>query len=177
MRYFVKDLDASLRFYTEVLGFIVSDRDASVAYLRGIEETCHHSVVLHALRRPSGRGMYRHARRPLRKTTLNVAFDYFIAAGGSAEFVERPYQGLSLLTTFGPGTPPIELCSGMPVLPRYLNNFPASRKGVGASCASTTTSASSRTPMTQSPSSWLSAFVRPSTHHGRRHRGHPRRLS
>ena len=37
VRYFVKDLAESLRFYTEVLGFVVSDQDAKIAYLRGIE--------------------------------------------------------------------------------------------------------------------------------------------
>src|ERR1700744_1343235 len=46
VRYFVKDLAVSLRFYTEILGFVVSDQDDDPAYLRGIEESCHHSVVL-----------------------------------------------------------------------------------------------------------------------------------
>ena len=60
---------------------------------------------------------------------LHCAREYLRTNGGTAEFVERPYQGLSLLTTFAPGAPPIELCSGMQVVPRLLNNFPAQKGG------------------------------------------------
>jgi len=127
VRYFVKDLAASIRFYTEVLGMVVSDQDADVVYLRGIEEACHHSVVLKRTDdRPAAEcvGM-----RVASEEDLRRARDYFLAAGGTAEFVNRAYQGLTLLTSFGPGTPPVELCSSMPILPRLLNNFPAQKGG------------------------------------------------
>src|SRR5437016_4177392 len=42
----VKDLDASERFYADLLGLIVSDRAEDRVYLRGWEERLHHSLVL-----------------------------------------------------------------------------------------------------------------------------------
>lgn len=42
----VKDLGASRAFYVDALGFAVSEEDANTLYLRGIEEACHHSLVL-----------------------------------------------------------------------------------------------------------------------------------
>jgi catechol 2,3-dioxygenase len=42
----VADLERSLRFYTEVIGLAVTLREDGVAWLRGMEESCHHSLVL-----------------------------------------------------------------------------------------------------------------------------------
>src|SRR5207253_11437411 len=42
----VGDLDASERFYVDLLGLIVSDRAEDRVYLRGWEERLHHSLVL-----------------------------------------------------------------------------------------------------------------------------------
>ena len=42
----VRDLDASLHFYDELLGLVVTERTAEAAYLRGWEEYLHHSLVL-----------------------------------------------------------------------------------------------------------------------------------
>lgn len=127
VRYLVKDLDESLRFYTEVLGFVVSDRESGTAYLRGIEEACHHSVVLTAS--PEAPKAECVGMRVRSDEDLERARDHFLAAGGSAEFVERPHQGPTLLTSFGRGAPPIELTSRMETLPRMLNNFPAQKGG------------------------------------------------
>ena len=127
VRYFVKDLDASLRFYTEVLGFVVSDQDGDVAYLRGIEEACHHSVVL--MRSDEGAAAECIGMRVGSEEDLQTAQAYFREAGGTAEFVDRAHQGPTLLTCFEDGAPPIELCAGMPVVPRLLNNFPAQKGG------------------------------------------------
>lgn len=127
VRHFVKDLATSIEFYTEVLGLVVSDQDADAVYLRGVEESCHHSIVLmHTDGEPSAEciGM-----RVQSEDDLGRAHEYFLAAGGTAEFVERAHQGPTLLTSFGAGTPPIELCSRMPVLTRVLNNFPAQKGG------------------------------------------------
>src|SRR5262245_20767175 len=38
----VRDLAASRRFYTEVIGLVVSGGDDETIYLRGLEEACHH---------------------------------------------------------------------------------------------------------------------------------------
>src|SRR5262245_55439897 len=42
----VKDLGASRAFYVDAMGFVVSDETADTIYLRGLEEACHHSLVL-----------------------------------------------------------------------------------------------------------------------------------
>ena len=42
----VKDLGASRAFYCDALGFAISEEDGNALYLRGIEEACHHSLVL-----------------------------------------------------------------------------------------------------------------------------------
>lgn len=125
VRYLVKNLEVSLRFYTEVFGFVVSAQEGEVAYLRGIEEACHHSVVLtqsDKAPRVECLGM-----RVRSAEDLYRAKEYFHAVGGTAEFIERPHQGLSLLTCFGPGAPVVELVASMPVLPRMLNNFLAQK--------------------------------------------------
>src|SRR5580698_2966822 len=116
VRYFVKDLAESLRFYTEVLGFVVSDQDADTVYLRGIEESCHHSIVL--MRTDGEPAAECVGMRVGSEDDLHLAKEYLPSVGGTAEFVDRPHQGLSLLTTFAPGAPPIELCSGMTIVPR-----------------------------------------------------------
>ncbi len=41
-----RDLDASRRFYSEVLLLVVSDGDKDALYLRGLEEAGHHSLVI-----------------------------------------------------------------------------------------------------------------------------------
>src|SRR5207244_7012782 len=42
----VKDLGASRAFYVDAMGFVISDESKDTLYLRGLEEACHHSVVL-----------------------------------------------------------------------------------------------------------------------------------
>lgn len=42
----VRDLEASRAFYCDLLGLVVSEEDASTLWLRGLEEACHHSLVL-----------------------------------------------------------------------------------------------------------------------------------
>ena len=47
----VLDLDASERFYVDLLGLVVSERTGDALYLRGWEERSHHSLVLREARR------------------------------------------------------------------------------------------------------------------------------
>jgi len=42
----VRDLAASKKFYTEILGLQITDETASHVYLRAMEERGHHCVVL-----------------------------------------------------------------------------------------------------------------------------------
>lgn len=129
VRYLVGDLDRSLDFYTEVLGFVLSDREGDVAYLRGIEEAAHHSVVLTRRDGVEGATAECLGMRVRSEDDLAIAKRHVEAAGGSAEYVERPYQGLSLMTSFGKGYPPIELVAWMETRPRVLNDFRAQKGG------------------------------------------------
>ena len=49
----VRDLAKSRAFYVDTLGFVVSDDDHDTLYLRGLEEGCHHSIVLKAGAEPA----------------------------------------------------------------------------------------------------------------------------
>ncbi|MCD7058620.1 VOC family protein [Pelagibacterium xiamenense] len=128
VRYYVKDLDRSVEFYTEIFGFVVSAIENGIAYLRGTEESCHHSVVLMQNADKAGTseciGM-----RVASEDDIHKAKAHFEAVGGTAEIVERPHQGLSLMTRFGEGFPPVELCSSMTVLTRTMNDFRSQKGG------------------------------------------------
>lgn len=41
-----QDLAASERFYTQVAGMVLTHKDDRRLYLRGLEEACHHSLVI-----------------------------------------------------------------------------------------------------------------------------------
>jgi catechol 2,3-dioxygenase len=49
----VTDLEASERFYADLLGLIVTERDGAAVYLRGWEERLHHSLVLRQAAAPA----------------------------------------------------------------------------------------------------------------------------
>jgi catechol 2,3-dioxygenase len=49
----VTDLPASLEFYSQLLGMIVTEQTEGAAYMRGWEEYLHHSLVLHQGDRPA----------------------------------------------------------------------------------------------------------------------------
>ncbi|WP_246788354.1 VOC family protein [Bradyrhizobium sp. CCBAU 53421] len=42
----VRDFAASRRFYEEVIGLILTAEEGDALYFRGVEEACHHSLVL-----------------------------------------------------------------------------------------------------------------------------------
>jgi catechol 2,3-dioxygenase len=49
----VRDLDASLHFYEELLGLRLIAREGDLAYLKGWEERQHHSLVLRRAAEPA----------------------------------------------------------------------------------------------------------------------------
>ena len=121
-----RDIDASAAFYTEVLGLIVSRKDRDAIYLRGVEEACHHSLVL---RRSDGEPECRRVgMRVMTEDDLDRAHDAFAAAGCSPKFVDAPYQGRTLHLTDSVGTP-IELTARMDAMPRMVTKFTAHRGG------------------------------------------------
>ncbi len=46
IEYLVRDLDQAARFYVDTLGFVVTERDGTHIYLRGLEDRQHHCLML-----------------------------------------------------------------------------------------------------------------------------------
>src|SRR6202035_243293 len=117
----VKHLGASRAFYCDALGFALSDADAGALYLRGIEEACHHSLVLKAS--ADAPVCERVGLRVYGEDDLDAARHYFARAGLPAAFVEAPHQGRTLHVRDAVGTP-LEFCASMAVKPRLVVQFP-----------------------------------------------------
>jgi catechol 2,3-dioxygenase len=121
-----QDLAASQTFYTDVVGLVVSARSDDALYLRGLEEACHHSLVL---RRADGeRQCARIGMRVFTDDELRAAADWFAATGCPTAWAEVPHQGLTLHAT-DPSGVPLELCATMPVTPRMITRFSQHRGG------------------------------------------------
>ena len=121
----VEDVPRSARFYAEVLGLILSAEDKDALYFRGVEEACHHSLVLRKGREPS---CMRLGMRMLTEDDLARAKDYFESKGCAAAWADVPFQGRTLHVTDPVGTP-MEFCATMPVLPRMITAFSQHRGG------------------------------------------------
>jgi len=122
----VRDIEASLTFYTEVLGLVVSAREANTLYLRGIEEACHHSLVL---KRADGEPVcQRVGLRAITEDDLDRAFHWLTGEGRAPRFVEAPGQGRTLWFDDAVGTP-IELTARMDAMPRMITKFSTHRGG------------------------------------------------
>jgi len=117
----VTDIPAARAFYVDTLGLIVSDEDRDTLYLRGIEEACHHSLVLKAGPRPV---CERIGLRVLTEEDLDLAQRHFAAAGLPTRWAAVPFQGRTLHTADVVGTP-LELCAQMTTKPRRIMDFDA----------------------------------------------------
>ncbi|MPZ55164.1 MAG: 3,4-dihydroxyphenylacetate 2,3-dioxygenase [Rhizobiales bacterium] len=115
----VADIQASRAFYVDTLGLIVSDEDRNTLYLRGIEEACHHSLVLKAGPAPV---CERVGMRVLTEEDLDLAQRHFAAAGLPTQWADVPFQGRTLHTVDIVGTP-LELCAQMATKPRRIMDF------------------------------------------------------
>jgi catechol 2,3-dioxygenase len=116
----VRDLDASEAFYTQVLGLVVTAREGERLYLRGIEEVCHHSLVL--VQRDGAATCDRIGLRVYTEDDLDMAKAWFSARGLACAFVEVPHQGRTLQVNDPLGTA-MEFCATMPLAPRQLTQF------------------------------------------------------
>ena len=99
----VRDLRVSRLFYTEVIGLIVTREDDDALYLRGIEEACHHSLVLR--KSAASPTCARIGLRVQTEADLDAAFDWFAGQGLSAGFVDVAHQGRTLQVTDPVGVP------------------------------------------------------------------------
>jgi catechol 2,3-dioxygenase len=116
----VRDLGASLAFYRDVIGLVISDQSADTAYLRGIEEACHHSLVL---KQSSGDlQCERIGMRVLTDDELDKVKFFFDKAELPAKFVEIPYQDRTLHVQDSAGVL-LELCATMKTERRLYTDF------------------------------------------------------
>lgn len=123
----VADLGASLDFYREVIGLLLSARDGDTAWLRGVEETAHHSLILR--QGPVAACDYL-GYRVRDAGQIDRAERHLTDMGLSPRRVEVPEQGPSLRFS-DPAGIPVELCARMSTLPRRQNRT-ASHRGAPA---------------------------------------------
>lgn len=124
----VRDLTVSRAFYTEVIGLMVTHEDNAEIYLRGVEETCHHSLVLRKTSvKPECEVI---GFRVFQDCDLDLAKDYFDGAGFTSTWAEREFQGRTLQLRDSAGIP-IEFCATMPTFPR-LHDKPHLQRGAAA---------------------------------------------
>jgi catechol 2,3-dioxygenase len=115
----VTDLDASRAFYEGLIGLVVTEADANVVYLRGVEETAHHSLVL---RRSAQSCAERLGYRVVAEEDLDAAKAHFDGLGLVATWAEIEHQGRTLQANDVGGVA-IELCASMPTRPRRMLDF------------------------------------------------------
>lgn len=120
-----KDLAASRAFYCDVIGLIVSDEDRDGLYLRGLEEACHHSLVIRRSAEPRCR---RVGFRVFTEDDLDRAKAHFDRHGVAATWADLPHQGRTLHFEDSVGTP-LELCATMKAAPRRMQDFHLYRGG------------------------------------------------
>lgn len=92
----VSDLARSRAFYEEALGFVVTREDDDALYLRGLEESSHHSLVLR-LEAPGS--CLRLGLRTRSEDDLDRAHAHFLARGLAPEWANPVGQGRTLHVT------------------------------------------------------------------------------
>jgi len=98
----VTDLAASKKFYVDTLGLQLTDKTATHVYLRAMEERGHHCIVLKKADAASANVL---GFKTFDEADLDRAETYFKAKGRPVAWIERPYQGRTLLTSDCHGIP------------------------------------------------------------------------
>ena len=115
--YRVRDLARSRAFYVDLLGLVVSDETSDTLWLRGLEEGCHHSLVL----KEGEPACERVGMRVLTEEDLDMAAAHFARGGFPTAWVEVDHQHRTLHTTDPAGTP-LEFCATMETRPRLFHH-------------------------------------------------------
>ena len=116
----VRDLEASRRFYEELVGLTVTSHEDGALYLRGVEERCHHSLVL--CERADEPTCERVGFRVLTEDDLDCAKSFYDGGARPAEWVDVPHQGRTLHVS-DDARVPLEFCARMPTEPRRVLRF------------------------------------------------------
>ncbi|KRE23308.1 3,4-dihydroxyphenylacetate 2,3-dioxygenase [Agromyces sp. Soil535] len=115
----VTDLEASRDFYRDVVGLVVTEETDDAVYLRGLEESAHHSLVLE---RGDEAKALRVGLRVRTDQDILAAEKHFAATGIEFQRVEKAHQGPTLQFRDPVGTQ-MELTSSMDLVPRKMQNF------------------------------------------------------
>jgi len=120
-----RDLEKSRDFYEQVIGLVLSDSDADTLYFRGLEEVCHHSLVIkrHSKVQSEAIGF-----RVLTEEELDKAAHFFKSKGLPMRWIEVPYQGRTLLVNDPAGTL-VQYCATMDTRPRQYTHFESFKGG------------------------------------------------
>ena len=121
----VRDLAASRAFYVDTLGLLPTFESADVLCLRGLEERGHHCMVLKQGPNPAAHVL---GFKVYDDADLDKAERWFQAHGRNSEWVDRPHQGRTLLTSDLFGIP-LEFYACMERLPPVHQKY-ALYKGV-----------------------------------------------
>ena len=118
----VRDLPASRAFYVDLLGFVVSNENQDTLWLRGLEEGCHHSLVL----RRGDPACEHFGMRVLTEEDLELAKTHFASASLPTKWVEVEHQGKTFQTV-DPAGAKLEFCATMETRPRLFHHVEAYR--------------------------------------------------
>lgn len=99
----VRDLAVSRAFYEDTLGLQVTDETDDQIYLRAMEERGHHCLVLQSSDQPGTAGAM--GFKTYDEEDLDRAEAYFRSKDRPTSWVERPFQGRTLLTSDNIGIP------------------------------------------------------------------------
>lgn len=121
----VSDLARSRAFYRDVIGLVVTDETDGAIYLRGLEEECHHSLILQLTDEPLAR---RVGIRVRSEADLLAAGTFLAEAGIDSRRVDAAHQGPTLHFRDPVGTL-IELTASMSLVDRYMQEYHLHRAG------------------------------------------------
>ncbi|WP_297081224.1 3,4-dihydroxyphenylacetate 2,3-dioxygenase [uncultured Demequina sp.] len=119
------DLEKSRDFYRDVIGLVVTEETDHAIYLRGLEEDCHHSMVLE--HGTEAKALQVGLRVRSEEDILD-AEKFFKKVGVEHERVEADHQGATLRFRDPVGTH-MELTSSMETVPRKMADFHDFRAG------------------------------------------------
>lgn len=118
----VRDIAVSKTFYVDLLGFVISDESKDTLWLRGMEEGCHHSLVL----KRGVPGCEAFGMRVLTEEDLDLAERHFASKGYPTQWIDAEYQSKTFRTIDPAGTR-LEFCASMETRPRLFHHVEAYR--------------------------------------------------
>ena len=119
VEYVVRDIAASKAFWAETIGLQVTHETSDKLYLRAMEERGNHCIIFSKGDVPCVKvlGFKVYAEQDLDKAKL-----WFEARGRTTRWIERPYQGRTLLTSDLHGIP-LEFYASMDKLPNIHQTY------------------------------------------------------